>query len=631
MRNVLNSLTDIEKKKILEMYYKPANKKYLVEQGEQDWDGLGKPDAQPYNTIEIVIDGKKMNIDREMCKSNSFLNPNTKKEVYNKCFETFPDLSSDKQFFIDSYPLCCKYKDISTEPPKGKEWVPFDESKSVGYCFVKSGIKNLENGTEVGVMVSNDDTLVFTTTETQNSMSTELVLKFSENNYENMIKSGQLSPLNSKLWKSLSDTTEYDSQEEKYNNTLLPYFQQVVNNTFPVDSISKINSQGNSFAVSLKQIKSTGELGFDFWFDFTGKAFDEADYTDNRTKFQRYMDEYGLVTSLGAAAVGAILGIATGGATWALTLEILLDLGVGIASAVRDFEKGDNVSGFVNLISGGWSGARFFKYFRGISKSQFDELIIEMKNSGLTNGSSPDDIQRFIDDLAIRNPELAQVLAKASNFDELTFNQLQKALTEDIDELTINAIKKAVIDSPDKVFNVSFWKRLWVLDLKRQFGTIGAGLALELSPLGTLLNDSEKQKYQWVIQHLPDNKSKIDFDMMSAKNPQVIKKVMSEILPDIESRFKQNPITKEQEAKYIAGLAEIEVKKRDSSQPSNFTSEKSLQSPSQLKSLNYVEINFKDLEKIPLELKITYDNTSNYGMWITKSDYNKYINTKNEK
>jgi len=535
MRNVLNSLTDIEKKRILEMHYKTSNKKYLMEQG---WEGLGKPEDQPYDSIEIDVNGKKMKINRDMCKSSfNFVNTDTQKEFYNKCLEKFTDLSSDKQFFINSYPLCCKYKDISIAPSKGKEWLPFDESKNVGYCFVKSGIKNIENGTEVGVMISNDDTLVFTTTETQNSMSTELVLKFSENNYENMVKSGQLSPLNSKLWELISNNTDYNSQEEKYNNTLLPYFQQVVNNTFPVDSIAKINSQGNGFAVSLKKINSTGELGFDFWYDFTGNAFDEAEYTDNRTKFQKYMDEYGLVTSLGVAVVGAILGIVTGGATWALTLEILLDLGVGIASAVRDFEKGDNVSGFVNLISGGWSGARFFKTFRGIKPSEFNELVLEMQKAGINNSSTPEEIELFLETLAKEKPNLSQVLAKASKFDEFTFNQLSKALEDDITDVVMENVKKAVIDSPDKVFNVSFWKRLWVLDLKRQFGTIGVGLALDFSPLGGILNDRQKQAYKWVLQKLPDNK-KIGFDLSMAKDNDVAVEFVDNVVnKDLEKKL----------------------------------------------------------------------------------------------
>lgn len=443
----------------------------------------------------------------------------------------------NKEDFIDSYPNCCKYKEISVSPPDGKEFINFNEETGLGYCFIDTKIPG------VGLNISNEDTLTFATQTTQQEMVEKLVSYYVADDFKMYTQHLSLFT-NSNTFKEIDKSSKGEYWEARIES-LTEYFSRIIGTYFPVGSVVRVESkEGNAYSVSLFFDDTSNEFRFDYWYDQDGQPYKQAGWQDNRNQYQKFIDEYGVAVQLGVLFGASLLTILTEGATAALVFEVAAELGIGAAIAYRDFEKGDNIMGWVNLLGGGISALKFMKYFRGISKADLDATVNALKNSGLPPNASKEQVMSYLKN--IKDPKITNVINKASTMDDHTMNALKTNLAQDMSATNVLKEMKEIIKADPKILgDVKFFERLWVLDLKRQLGFAFAGIALNMTPLADVLNDTEKQKYQWILQNLPENKRKV-FDQNAGLNPEIQKEILNSGLQKIIDKSKN--LTSEQKA-----------------------------------------------------------------------------------
>jgi len=509
----------------------------------------------------------------------------------------------NKEDFIDSYPNCCKYKEISVLPPDGKEFINFNEETGLGYCFVDTKIPG------IGLNISNEDTLTFATQTTQQEMVEKLVSYYVADDFKMYTQHLSLFT-NSNTFKEIDKSSKGEYWEARIES-LTEYFSRIIGTYFPVGSVVRVESkEGNAYSVSLFFDDTSNEFRFDYWYDQDGQPYKQAGWQDNRNQYQKFIDDYGVVVQLGVLIGASILTIATEGATAALVFEVAAELGIGAALAHRDFEKGDNIMGWVNLLGGGISALKFIKYFRGISKADLDATVNALKNSGLPPNASKEQVMSYLKN--IQDPKITNVINKASNMDDYTMNALKTDLAQDMTATNVLKEMKGIIKSDPKILgNVKFFERLWVLDLKRQLGFAFAGIALNMTPLADVLNDTEKQKYQWILQNLPENQAK-SFDMVAATNdPQETKK----LLGILEHKFK---IRNEEIKNNTKGQAAVAFNLQTLKEKLDREEEKievGKQKPytvNELIKLGYREITIDEIENLPLGEEIQVSDTGKY-------------------
>ena len=510
----------------------------------------------------------------------------------------------DKEDFIDTYPNCCKYKEISILPPEGKEWINFNEEKKLGYCYVNTKIPG------VGLNVSNDDTLTFASQKTQQEMVEKLVAYYVADDFKMYRQQiGDIFTV-SETFKQIEKSNQEDSEDVKID-ILTEYFSKLVGTYFPINSVVRIETkEGNGYSASLVFDDTNNEFRFDYWYDQDGQPYKQASWQDNRNQYQKFIDDYGVAVQLGVLIGASILTIATEGATAALVFEVAAELGIGAAIAHRDFEKGDNIMGWVNLLAGGVSALKFMKYFRGISKADLDATVNALKNSGLPPNASKEQVMSYLKN--IKDPKITNVINKASTMDDYTMNALKTDLAQDMSATNVLKEMKEIIKAdPKNLGNVKFFERLWVLDLKRQFGFMFAGIALNMSPLSDLLNNVEKQKHQWILQNLPENQAKI-FDQSAAINPRMQKEILDSKFNEIIEKSKK--LTDKQKAQMLFEYQQMEMELKN-------PNPKIFKNPEYYQKLGYK--NLTDEEALDLNGDIEIFTDSNGSWWVDSKNLKK--------
>lgn len=568
---------------------------------------------------ELIKQFRLMNFDRSKTlfeqkpdnlmpgQSDNPMNPNQDSETTN---------CKDKDDFIDSYPNCCKYKEISILPPDGKEFINFNEESGVGYCFVNTKIPG------VGLNISNEDTLTFTNQTTQQEMVEKLVSYYVADDFKMYIQHLSLFT-NSDTFKKIDKSSKGDNLESRIE-TLTDYFSRIVGTYFPIGSVVRIETKGgNSYSASLFFDDASNEFRFDYWYDEDGQPYKQAGWQDNRNQYQKFIDEYGVVVQLGVLIGASILTIATEGATSALLFEVAAELGIGAALAQRDFEKGDNIMGWVNLLGGGISSLKFMKYFRGISKADLDATVNALKNSGLPPNASKEQVMSYLKN--IKDPKIANVINKASKMDDYTMNTLKTDLAQDMSATNVlKQVKETIKANPKILGDVKFFERLWVLDLKRQFGFAFAGIALNMSPLADVLNDVEKQKYQWILQNLPENKRKV-YDQNGALNPEIQKEILNSSFQKTIDKSKN--ITKEQKAEMSFQYQQLLIQTSKPLPPDD----SKFKSSDFFEKNGYTKITDQELINLPYDINVEMDKKGNFWVKNEKKEVNTVIKDKSDK
>ena len=392
----------------------------------------------------------------------------------------------DKDDFFAVYPNYCKYPKKAGVPEEGgKEFIPWDEKNSYGYC-------NYGDGRNSSIMLPFDAEITFTTKKIQRNLIKALLNEFKDIKYKNFL-------MNNFRYRLYIDNEEYKNNPKNATDTaLLNFITESVEKSFPIDSIIKFKLINNREYTGILKTGLNGLFNFLYYYGSDGKIYNGPSITDRRTKYQKFIDEWGTIVQI---SVLIATSIATAGATGivATLAELGIELTTSTILALRDFEKGDNIMGIANILSGGFSGLKLIPRFRGVNINTLKEAGIELKESGLSISSTEDEYIKFITKLNEEKPEVALTIRKALTMDDLSRDILAKEINKEV-RLTL---KNVIEENPDIINKISFWKKLWVRDVGAQLGVIGVGVLLEFTPLAKKWNDQTKQQYEWILTKIP--------------------------------------------------------------------------------------------------------------------------------
>jgi hypothetical protein len=232
----------------------------------------------------------------------------------------------------------CRYPDKAMLPPKNKAGVEGKDALIDGFCYYPAPSKNGVSG----IYIPEDSEISWWTVE-KISYAVDQHLK--ENPKEN--------------------------RKEFIKN-----FSQI----FPLGTVLSFKVKKSRYGSRITFNKATGLWEFKYFYNkSTNMPYQQPEWVDERTKYQKFVDEYGFAIQMTAALATAIAGMMTGGAAWVLYAEIALEGGLGLAVGLRDMEKGENVGAALSFITGVLPMLKLVKEFTGIPRKAFTELSEELR------------------------------------------------------------------------------------------------------------------------------------------------------------------------------------------------------------------------------------------------------------
>ena len=257
----------------------------------------------------------------------------------------------------------------------------------------------------------------------------------------------------------------------------------------------------------------------------TKAPYTPPEWVDERSDYQRFVDEYGFAIQITAAVATAIAGLLTGGAAWVLYAEIVIEGGLGLAVGLRELEKGENVSAALSFITGALPMLKLSKMFRGIPNEVFAELSEKLSKAGLTKSSNVEDYVKFYNGLS-ESEQL--VMSKLLTQDEVTRNlllkELKTAVSDDLPKIIIKELKNMVKTNPELLKSISFFNKLWARELSTNAFFILLGILVNAA-WGDVLNSEDLEKLKGVYINIPEELQKeMAFNLLS-NDAEVLKKL----------------------------------------------------------------------------------------------------------
>ena len=421
----------------------------------------------------------------------------------------------DKDKFLESYPFCCRHKDIATIPPEGKEFLHWDETKKMGYCYYK-------DGRGYGINLRSDDEIFFTDVPVIFNMVMAISEKFKENDYE-LLKTdiGQ----NPKLQFLIKTKTDEGTDLLKARNeSIKEYFNETLNRVLPINSIYRFKlKSGRDYSVGLT-LNELGEIMLNWYFDSEGSPYEMPKFEDHRTGYQKFVDEWGALISI-VVAVGA--GIATGGlGAIGVLIEVAVDLGLSTAIAIRELQRGENVQAFFTMLFPLIPALKLRGAFRGITKEGLEKAFTALKNSGLTNTSTAEDYVAFLTRLSETDPETAKLVAMTMKYDDVTKYILKKELPDMVKNNVIKQLEQTIRNNPNIIKNVKFWKGPIGKELKYAGGLVLINIIANIV-LGPIFDDEKKKKLSEINSIIP-KKHQEEFYINMGMNMDLVPKFLDE-------------------------------------------------------------------------------------------------------
>ena len=239
-----------------------------------------------------------------------------------------------------------------------------------------------------------------------------------------------------------------------------------------------------------------------------GECYSNPSWRDPRTDYQKFVDEWSLTIQISAAVATAIAGAFTGGGAWVLTAEIIVEMGLGIWAAQREFERGDNIAGTCSIIFGLLPMLKLTKWFPGVSDDVFKSLSQEFAQSGL---NATDDVGDFVIFYNGLNKEQKMLLSKLLKQDEYNRNKMLKeigeALGKEASSHIDDGLKQMIKQNPNLLKSIKFFDRLWVREVGMNIGVMAVSVAFEACCQG--LNNTTKMKFSKVYSVIPDSTKKL--------------------------------------------------------------------------------------------------------------------------
>jgi hypothetical protein len=395
----------------------------------------------------------------------------------------------------NAYPNYCKYYDKAIYPKING--ISKEESLIDGYCNYPSPSRTQIGGT-VSLYVPKDMGLSFWKTDDD-------YIKFAKEIQE-----------------------QYPDIGEK--NLLV----QNLKNILPKGTIRQLHGS-DYYVTQLSYDNSTNMWLFNgFIGGKTKKFFPQPKWVDKRTPYEKFIDENGLMLQLGAAAGTIIITLATGGIAGPLLVfsEILVEGGIGILVAKREWDKGENVTAAFSLLTALLPILKYSKnvsIIRGVSSDELSRLSEIMTESKLNTKSTKTEFEAFMNGL---NDNDKKLLLKVLDYDEVSAKQLVDFLTKNVDEFTseilISEMKQVLKENPDILKSLSFFEKLWARELTANVLVTIVGAVINVT-LGKVLNNKDKEILKGYYNIVPDSlKKEAAYNIL--KNAENIE----EILPYLE-------------------------------------------------------------------------------------------------
>lgn len=257
----------------------------------------------------------------------------------------------------NTYPNYCSYSAFTLPIPKRPDDVTGPEAAVRGHCYYLGG-----GGTGLWLPSNSVDIEFMNTGEAVDQV-------------DNLIKTFDLDIEDRQRW-GMAFTKEFPT------NSVLSF---------------KFKSGGTRMAATYKvkfddyEIKFTGAFVEDIPFNSNKKpiSFTTPEWKDERSTWDIAVDRYGFYAQLASAAFFFVGSFFAGPAGWFLFSEIVIELGLGIATGVRDIEKGDNVGGALSILFGTIPMLKMTKWYSGgVDQETLKSLASKFAKSGLTKTSS---------------------------------------------------------------------------------------------------------------------------------------------------------------------------------------------------------------------------------------------------
>jgi hypothetical protein len=228
-------------------------------------------------------------------------------------------------------------------------------------------------------------------------------------------------------------------------------------------------------------------------------------WIDTRNEFEKFIDVYEDVIGYASMAIGLIISIYFTG-PMAIWIELGYELGVASVLAVRKFQKGDNVSGALDLIFSLFPLLRTIPAYKGYSKQTFDSLSEKLKrrHKKLLNDPNGRRAKNFYYGL---NKEEKELLTTLLSEDDYGLGKLLKKVADDpkmFEEVVISELRTIYKADPKRLGQKAFWQRIIGKDIKYGVGgTMGLGYLAE-TLLGPIFDAEDKSKLDGLDLVIPE-------------------------------------------------------------------------------------------------------------------------------
>jgi hypothetical protein len=288
-------------------------------------------------------------------------------------------------------------------------------------------------------------------------------------------------------------------QTEEYKKQLITDFTKC--NGY----VKQFTASGKTYIINYEVVN--GSFKYKWYADadneLTKDWYPNPKWLDKRSDYQRFVDEWGTFIQVSLAIGTIVAGFFTGGATWFILTEIAIEGITGVATGLREIQKGDYVGAGVSFTLGFLPILKTKGFFAGIDDEVGKSLAKSIAEANFTNASTVDDYIKFVEGLGDAEKMVLSKMLKQSEFQR---NIMLKEVAEYLGkgENYKNMVKsglKEVLDQGDVLTKIPFFQRMWVREL-------GSGIAVQIIGMlidvkyGTQLNDLQIQSMEQYLDHM---------------------------------------------------------------------------------------------------------------------------------
>jgi hypothetical protein len=417
-----------------------------------------------------------------------------------------PPTEAPEEYNPEEYPNYCKYPNMAVKVDEG------EATGYQGYCRYARPEQNVSSSEKVGIWIPQNATISFTNPTDWKATADYLAKKF------------PLSP------------TATEQEKNAYRDLLFNNMRDIL----PVDTVFKFQLSNDSEeykCIITQQKDKTWHFTGYYLGGIKGSGPWYEEPTDSRNAYQKFADNFSwwkqILAFVGLAILTRGLSARYGlSAAQAWIMESLFSVvGIGGVVGVREFQKGNNVSGVLTFLLSGIPLLRGSTAFRGVKPEVFNSLADDLSKVTL---ETSDDVMKFYKELAESGPlglEKQRLFTQIFNGgDDLTKELIEKTIKEFVEnpKALVNLAAKTVGQTPEQFWRISFLKSVMAKELGWAGFIAVLGLGVEVF-LGRQLNDEEKMVLASVYRTIPESHKK-EFEYNLANHPEKV--------PEVVERFK---------------------------------------------------------------------------------------------